>query len=194
MAEPRAAQDLRGGVRMGLVQGCPLLAYLVLHRKVHIAPAVMHPELQWLPLELDGPVIPAGELEHVGDPVDHAEGALKVELDHVPFRLVVDLVIDLMGHPQQLPDLGGVIFDGDVLHRIGDPSGVGVILAGIDEILLIGKPPIPHVRAAPLTTCLFLLVPLLPIQPLGCFDDTFYIDTGGLSNRTRYGKLYIIKR
>ena len=100
----------------------------------------MHPELQGLALELDGPIVAAAELEHVGDPVDHTEGALEMDLDHVPVRLVVHLVIDLMGDAQLLPDLGGVVFHGDVVHRIGGPSGVGVILAGVYEILLVGKP------------------------------------------------------
>lgn len=134
---------------MGLVEGGPLFPHLVLDGQVHVAPAVMDPELQGLALELDGAVVSAAELEHVGDPVDHAEGALEMDLDHVPLRLVMDLIVDLMGHPQPLSQPGGVVFHSHVFHRVGDPPGVGIILAGVDEILLKGEPPILHPLSSP---------------------------------------------
>ena len=95
----RPAQNLRGRFRVGVLQRLPLLPDHLLHGQIHIPPAVMDPQLQGFALELDGPIVPAGELEHVGEPVHGAEGPLKMDLDHVPLRLVMHLIIDLVGHP-----------------------------------------------------------------------------------------------
>ena len=141
------AEDLRRRVGMRFVQRLPFFTHLVFDRKIHIAPAVMDAQLQRFALELDRAVIPACEFKDVRDPVDRAECALKMHLDHVAVRLVMDLVIDLVRKPEQLEELCRVVFHGNVFHRIGYPSGMREILACVDEILLKGKPLICHARA-----------------------------------------------
>ena len=142
------------------MKGGPLFPHLLFDGKIHVPPAVVHPKLQGLALKLDGPIVPAAEFEHVGHPVDGPEGALKVDLDHVPPLLVVDLVVDLVGEAQKLPEFGGVVFHGDVLHRVGGPPGMGIILAGVDEVLLVGEPSILHGERL-----FFLNLPILYHRP-----------------------------
>ncbi len=134
----RPSDDLRFGFRMRFMKRRPLIADLMLDGQIHISPAAVHPKLKRLFLEFDRGVVPRSGFEDVRDPVDRAHGALKMDLDHVAVRLVMHLVIDLVGQPEQLADPGQIVFDRDVFDRIGDLSGVRVVLAGIDEIFLKG--------------------------------------------------------
>ena len=115
---------------------------------IHIAPAVVHAKLQRFALELDCMIIAARKFKHVRYPVDRIERTLKVQLDHVAFRLVMDLIIHFVRESEQFEKTRRVILDRDILHRIGHPSGVRIILARVDEILLVRESLVCHARAS----------------------------------------------